>query len=178
MDRFQRFIQTLKTFAEERLEYKLIGGVAVILHGLPRLTEDIDILVKTDVENIKTLKRSLFKVFNDPSIEDIELDDLEKYSVVRYGTPDGFSIDLIRGHFRTVMPFTVVVIAEVVYFFSISILWLVPKINMSVAAATGVANGGLMIQFIILLPIWAPIVLRVAKRKQECNISQQVDQEI
>ena len=95
MDRFQRFIQTLKTFAEEGLEYKLIGGVAVILHGLPRLTEDIDILIKTDGENIKKLKKSLFKVFNDPSIEDIELSDLEKYSVVRYGTPDGFCIDLI-----------------------------------------------------------------------------------
>lgn len=95
MDRFQRFIQTLKTFAEEGLEYKLIGGVAVILHGLPRLTEDIDILIKIDVENIKKLKKSLFKVFNDSSIEDIELGDLEKYSVVRYGTPDGFCIDLI-----------------------------------------------------------------------------------
>ena len=52
MDRFQRFIQTLKAFAEEGLEYKLIGGVAVILHGLPRLTEDIDILIKIDAVNI------------------------------------------------------------------------------------------------------------------------------
>ena len=79
----------------------------------------------------------------------------------------GFSIDFIRGNFRTVIPFTGVLIIEVVYFFSIGSLWMDPKIGMSVAGATGVANGGLMAQFIILLPLWAPIVLWVAKQKQQ-----------
>jgi len=77
----------------------------------------------------------------------------------------GFSVDFIRGHFRTIIPFTAVLIAEVVYFFSIGTLWLHPEFGMSIAAATGVANGGLMAQFIILLPLWAPIVLWVSKRK-------------
>ncbi len=77
----------------------------------------------------------------------------------------GFSIDLIRGHFRTIIPFTGVLIVEVIYFFSIGTLWLHPKFGMSIAAATGVANGGLMAQFTILLPLWAPIVLWVSKRK-------------
>lgn len=95
MDRFQRFIRILKAFAEKGVEYTLIGGVAVILHGFPRLTEDIDILLKADVQNIEKLKSALGEVFNDPSVKEIELSDLKNYSVLRYGAPDGFYIDLI-----------------------------------------------------------------------------------
>lgn len=95
MDRFQRFIRILKAFAEKRVEYTLIGGVAVILHGFPRLTEDIDILLKADVQNIEKLKNALEEVFNDPSVKEIELSDLKNYSILRYGAPDGFYIDLI-----------------------------------------------------------------------------------
>lgn len=79
----------------------------------------------------------------------------------------GFSIDLIRGNFRTFVPFIVVLLLEVAYFFSISALWMHPTIGGSVAGATGVANGGLMPQFFILLPLWAPIVLCLAKPKQQ-----------
>jgi hypothetical protein len=57
------------------------------------------------------------------------------------------------------------VIFEVAYFFSISILWLAPGIGRSVAAATGVANGGIMIQFIILFPLWAPFLAGWAARR-------------
>jgi len=95
LDRFQRFIRILKAFAEKGVEYTLIGGVAVILHGFPRLTEDIDILLKADVQNIEKLKSALEGVFNDPSVKEIELSDLKNYSVLRYGAPDGFYIDLI-----------------------------------------------------------------------------------
>jgi len=48
--------------------------------------------------------------------------------------------------------FTGVVVFEVLYFVSIGAMWLIPKIGMSVAAATGVANGGLMFQAFILFP--------------------------
>ena len=61
----------------------------------PALRKTLIFSLSIDVENIKKLKKALFRVFNDLSIEDIELSDLEKYSVVRYGTPDGFCIDLI-----------------------------------------------------------------------------------
>jgi hypothetical protein len=36
---------------------------------------------------------------------------------------------------------------------------------MSVGAATGIANGGLMAQFIILFPLWAPLVVWWARKK-------------
>ena len=86
--------------------------------------------------------------------------------IVFYFCLIGFSIDFIRGNFRTVILFTGVLIIEVVYFFGIGFLWLHPTIGRSIAGASGVANGGLMAQFVILLPVWAPILLWVAKRKQ------------
>jgi hypothetical protein len=45
---------------------------------------------------------------------------------------------------------------EVGYVIVIGLLWLAPEIGRSVAAATGVANEGLMIQVVILFPLWAP----------------------
>lgn len=62
---------------------------------------------------------------------------------------------------------TGVLIFEVVYFLTISFLWVLPGVGISIAAATGVTNGGLMPQFIILFPIWAPLVLWWARRKIE-----------
>jgi hypothetical protein len=34
-----------------------------------------------------------------------------------------------------------------------------------VAGATGVANGGMMAQFFILLPIWGPVVVLWARQR-------------
>jgi hypothetical protein len=91
----ERYIQVLKALEAERVEYILIGGIAVILHGLPRFTEDIDILMKVDEENVERLKRALRRVFDDPSIDEIAVTDLMEYAVVRYGSPGGFYVDLI-----------------------------------------------------------------------------------
>ena len=74
-------------------------------------------------------------------------------------------IDFLRLRFRWVWPFTGVLIFEVIYFFCIGISWLAPNAGMSIATATGVANGGLMAQFIILFPLWAPLVLFWARQK-------------
>jgi hypothetical protein len=67
-----------------------------------------------------------------------------------------FGVQFIRGRAAHSWPFTALLIFEVVYFFCIGVLWSAPGLGMSVAAATGVANGGLMAQFLILFPLWAP----------------------
>lgn len=41
-----------KAFNSEGVSYVLIGGWAVIIHGFPRLTNDIDFLVDSSEENI------------------------------------------------------------------------------------------------------------------------------
>lgn len=52
-------------------------------------------------------------------------------------------------------------IAEVAYVFSLGFLWRLDQeqIAMSIAAATGVANGGLVAQGITLFPIWGAIIV-------------------
>jgi hypothetical protein len=76
-----------------------------------------------------------------------------------------FGIDLLRQRFRFSWFLTGVLVFEIVYFVSLGPLWLVPGVGMSIAAATGVANGGLMAQFVILFPLWAPPLLWWARRK-------------
>jgi hypothetical protein len=77
------------------------------------------------------------------------------------------SVDLLCVRFRRFRLLTGVLVFEVVYLFFVSTLWLSASIGTSVAAATGVANGGLMVQFMILIPLWAPILVWWAKRKLE-----------
>ncbi|MBI1930715.1 nucleotidyl transferase AbiEii/AbiGii toxin family protein [Candidatus Poribacteria bacterium] len=94
-DQFTDFIQVLDAFNKHGVDYILIGGVAVVLHGMERLTRDIDIFVKIVPENIDQLRKALHAVFDDTSIEEITLSELNQYSVIRYGTPSGFYIDIM-----------------------------------------------------------------------------------
>jgi len=96
MEFFENFLEILKAFWQEKVEYILIGGFAVIIHGMPRVTQDLDIFVKMAPENIEKLRKALKIVFKDDSIDGITEDELKSYSVVRYGTPDGFYIDIIN----------------------------------------------------------------------------------
>lgn len=75
-------------------------------------------------------------------------------------------VQFVRGKTGLARLFTGVLIFEVLYFFSVAAMWLMPKIGSSVAAATGVATGGLGLQIITLFPLWAPFVVRWATRKQ------------
>jgi hypothetical protein len=94
-DIFKGFFKVLDKFSKTEVEYILIGGFAVILHGLPRLTQDIDILIKNDEKNIDKLRNALYSIFKDDSIGEITIEELSKYSVIRYGTPNGFYIDIL-----------------------------------------------------------------------------------
>lgn len=95
VDLFQRFLQCIQAFNDEKVEYVLIGGYAILLYGLPRVTQDIDFFISPELENIEKLKCALKKVFSDSSIDEISLNMVQEYQVIRYGTPDGFYIDII-----------------------------------------------------------------------------------
>lgn len=97
-DLFENFLKILRALAREKVEYILIGGFAVILHGLARLTADIDIFIKPEAENLERMKKALKKVFpTDEEIESITLQDLRDYAVVRFGTAADFYIDIVAG---------------------------------------------------------------------------------
>jgi hypothetical protein len=89
--------RVLASFAEKRVEYVLIGAAALNLHGIVRATEDTDIFVRPDRDNIARLRAALLAVFGDPEIEKITAEDLlGEYPAVCYITPDGaFQLDIL-----------------------------------------------------------------------------------
>ncbi len=53
------YLNLLRLFHAERVEYVIVGGYAVIAHGFPRTTGDIDILVQPTAENAARVVRAL-----------------------------------------------------------------------------------------------------------------------
>lgn len=94
---FDKFIELIKLLDEHDIEYVLIGGFAIILHGYARATQDVDLFLNPTEQNVNKFRMILKKLFNDNSVDQITLDELKKYPVIRYGTDDGFCIDIIVG---------------------------------------------------------------------------------
>jgi hypothetical protein len=90
-------VSVLEALERERVRYVLFGAVALNIHGLPRFTEDLDIFVAPERENVESLKRALRSVFADPHIDEISADDLlGDYPAIQYVPPDGaFHVDIL-----------------------------------------------------------------------------------
>lgn len=87
----------LAAFEREGVRYKVIGGVAMNLIGLPRATRDLDIFIVPDETNVARLRAALDSVFHDPDIAGITTDDLAgDYPAVQYVPPIGpFHLDIL-----------------------------------------------------------------------------------
>ena len=48
---YEDLLHVAQLLEEEHVEYALIGGYALALQGIVRLTEDVDILVEPTLEN-------------------------------------------------------------------------------------------------------------------------------
>ena len=90
-------LQVIDQLNRHGVEYVVIGGVAVNLHGLARGTEDLDFLIRPDHDNIRHLREALRSVWDDPHIDEIKAEDLcGEYPTVRYGPPSGpFYLDIL-----------------------------------------------------------------------------------
>lgn len=53
MDLPSDLIDLLSEFADEKVEYLLVGGQAVALHGVPRFTKDADLWLRDSPENLR-----------------------------------------------------------------------------------------------------------------------------
>jgi len=94
-DLFQRFLDVFDALEKEKVDYILIGGFAIVLYGMPRLTQDLELFVKAKDENIIKLQKALYSIFGDKSIFEITNSELQNYSVIRYGSDEGFYIDVL-----------------------------------------------------------------------------------
>lgn len=91
-DDFRDFIQAMN---HQNVEYILVGGYAVILHGYRRVTGDMDIWVNRTQENYSKLSKA-FSEFGLPLFDMTESKflDVDVADVFSYGRPP-VSIDII-----------------------------------------------------------------------------------
>lgn len=90
MDVLDDALRVIGSLNAAGVDYVIVGGVAVNFHGLVRATEDLDIFVRPDPDNIERLRTALKTVWPDPEIDQISTEDLcGDYPVVRYGPPEG-----------------------------------------------------------------------------------------
>ena len=72
------------------VQYVLIGGGALNVHGLVRATEDLDLVLAPTAKNVENLKSALRSIWRDPEIDGLTAEDLlGAYPAVRYGPPQG-----------------------------------------------------------------------------------------
>ena len=87
------FKELLALFNEHKVDYLIVGGFALALHGAPRFTGDMDVLVRPNPENAQRVIAALAAFgFNLPwlSVDDFH----ETDKVVQLGVPP-VRIDLL-----------------------------------------------------------------------------------
>lgn len=90
MDALDDVLRVIQSLNEAGVDYVVVGGVALNVHGLVRATEDLDLFVRPEPDNIARLRQALKAVWSDPDIEQITSADLcGEYPAVRYGPPEG-----------------------------------------------------------------------------------------
>lgn len=89
------FLKIVEIFNKKKVKYCIIGGLALNLYGILRRTEDIDIFLCPEKENIRLALSCLKEVFRDEELNKLKQEDFINYAVIRYGTPEGFYIDLV-----------------------------------------------------------------------------------
>lgn len=68
------FEKLLVTLTDSEVRFVVVGGIAVALNGYVRLTEDVDILVESSVENIERLLACLCE-FGEGFARELSVDD-------------------------------------------------------------------------------------------------------
>ncbi len=89
--------KVLAALEREKVDYAIFGGVALNLHGLGRATQDIDLFVAPNAENIARLRAALDSVFHDPDIAEISSEDLlGDYPAIQYNPPiESYHLDIL-----------------------------------------------------------------------------------
>lgn len=107
MDSYKNVFQTLK---QANVHYLIVGGVAMNLLGCPRFTNDIDVLLALEEENLQAMKRAMKNIGYEQRIP-LALDELgDEKKVLRLITENNllaytffnpkeplYSIDIIVG---------------------------------------------------------------------------------
>lgn len=74
-------------------KYVVVGGLAIIAAGLPRVTSDVDLMVAADRENEAKVFSAL-STLPDNAVRELQPGELQQYNVIRVG--DEILVDLMR----------------------------------------------------------------------------------
>ena len=74
-------------------KYVVVGGLAIIAAGLPRMTTDVDLMVAVDRENEAKVFSAL-STLPDNAVRELQPGELQLYNVIRVG--DEILVDLMR----------------------------------------------------------------------------------
>ncbi|MEO9965208.1 MAG: nucleotidyltransferase [Reichenbachiella sp.] len=102
------YLEVLKSLNSCKVEYILVGGLAVGLHGYSRYTGDMDLWVNPTKVNINRLYRALLEMGYDKSVvESIQTTrDIENPTPIRLIEDDGvFKVDLMTHTFQKIYSF-------------------------------------------------------------------------
>jgi hypothetical protein len=92
---YQDVRRVAELLEDERVEYALIGGYALALQGIVRLTEDVDILVEPTLENARRWVRALSKL-PDGAAAELEGDDTLHEDLYAIRVNDEFTVDVMN----------------------------------------------------------------------------------
>ena len=87
------FKELLELFHNNKVEYLVVGGYALALHGAPRFTGDIDIYVRPTVGNAEKIMKSI-EDFGFASLDLTKEDFCVPEKVIQFGVPP-VRIDII-----------------------------------------------------------------------------------
>jgi hypothetical protein len=73
-------------------KYVVVGGLAIIAAGLPRMTTDVDLIVAADLENEAKVYAAL-STLPDNAVHELRPGELQQYNVIRVG--DEILVDLM-----------------------------------------------------------------------------------
>ncbi len=92
---YQDVLRVAALLEDEHVEYALIGGYALALQGIVRLTEDVDILVEPSVENARRWVRALSKLPDGAALELVGDDTLHR-ELYAIRINDEFTVDVMN----------------------------------------------------------------------------------
>ena len=82
----------IRTLNEYQVDYLLIGGYALFVHGYHRATTDIDVLVPATIESGTKIKQALM-LLPDQAVKDLEASWFEEGENIRVA--DAFLVDIM-----------------------------------------------------------------------------------
>lgn len=98
MDLYEEFLGLIDVLEKHKIDYAVCGGVAVAIHGYPRFTKDIDILIrKQDLDRVlEVIKERKFTVQSGKIPFGVGgPDEREVYRVLRIDGRDVLVLDLM-----------------------------------------------------------------------------------